>query len=75
MKRYQMTRQESEIYLCDVCNNEIPESEVILMRESAALPEEPTYHVHKRCADRFPKKQQGNWHQIHVRSIDAGWLL
>ena len=75
MIRYTLSSQESNEFTCDHCQNQIPESEVVLMRESCALPEEPTYHVHERCADRFPEKRTGKWKQITRQSMDAGWLI
>ncbi len=62
-------------YLCDQCNEGILWSDLVLIREKCALPEEQTYHVHKACIDPFLKNREGCWSEIARDSKDAGWLL
>ena len=60
---------------CAACGQKTSTSELIHLRDSLALPEEPTYHVHEDCADRFIEAHPGYWNKIAPDSIEAGWLL
>ena len=75
MIRYNLSAKPTPEFTCDHCQNEIPEKDVVLMRESCALPEEPAFHVHQRCVDRFPSKKAGSWQRISLASQDAGWFV
>ena len=61
--------------VCAGCGQKISINEQIHLRDSCALPEEPTYHVHENCADNFIASHPGCWNQIAPDSIEAGWLL
>lgn len=62
-------------YPCNHCGDVIPWTDLILLRDRFALPEEPTFHVHESCADRFIATHEGNWEKIARDSVEAGWLL
>ena len=75
MIRYKLSPDPAPVFTCDHCQDQIPDNEVVLIRESCALPEEPAFHVHQRCADRFPRKQSSAWSTISIESKDAGWFV
>ena len=61
--------------VCGPCGQKITKTELLLLREDCALPEEPTFYVHGSCVDTFIEEHPGRWKKITSDSIEAGWLL
>lgn len=64
-------------FVCDACGEDIDHArDVVLVRETYALPEEPDcYHMHHQCAERFVERQPGRWSIFPLASMEAVWLL
>lgn len=65
----------SRVLRCAHCNRIIKTDELVHLRDSCALPEEPTHHVHRSCAGTFIEERPGRWETIDRDSIDAGWFF
>jgi hypothetical protein len=61
--------------ICEHCGRKIASRDIFLLRDSCALPEEPTFHVHGSCVESFIEAHPGRWNKIPRDSFDAGWLL
>jgi hypothetical protein len=62
--------------VCDWCGEEIQdERTVCLLRDDYALPEEPTFSLHARCAEAFQANHPARWHRIPLASPEASWCL
>lgn len=60
---------------CEYCEQHINQTELQLLRERCALPEEACVHVHETCVDLFLGVHPGHWRIIAKDSFEAGWFF
>lgn len=70
-------QKQQHVFICDVCGKEITDrSEVRIIRDSYALPEEPTvFHVHKCCVEQFNASHVGRWVPMALVSPESSMFL
>ena len=75
MIRYSITRPESPEFICDFCHEKILLSDLVILRDHCALPEEPTYHLHAKCLPLLYETADAKWDTFDLHSKEAGWLM
>ena len=76
MIRYQWNGHLQRCFICDACGGEITDpSQVRLLREAGALPEEPPSYVHVKCVPHFLEEHEGLWQTFLLSSPTAAWYI